>query len=424
MSGPAWTAFRGQRVLLLQGPVGPFFRRLSKLLIQVGAKVHKVNFNGGDCLFYPTDSITFHGSLQAWPDFLASLLERLEIDVILLFGDCRPIHLVAREIATRRGVKVGAFEEGYIRPNFITLEPDGVNGYSNLSRAFKSLDVPATAATSEERSVGHTFCFAACWAVLYYCAAAALRTLFRQYRHHRPLSLTEAWPWILGGWRKLIYALAERGVLGKLTGRLSKRFFLVPLQVSCDSQISQHSEFASVPEFILRVVASFAENAPKDTTLVIKHHPLDRGYHCYDDLIGKLAQEYDLVHRVLYIHDQHLPTLFDHMRGTVVINSTVGFSALSHGAPVKTCGRAIYDMTGITFQGSLNEFWHQAQGFRPDHQLFLRFRAFVIDQTQINGNFYKGRIQTGSCAFAVASASNKAATSFDGVPESEEYVRA
>src|SRR5207253_3330067 len=43
-------ALRGKRVLLLQGPVGPFFRRLAARLRAAGAEVHKVNFNGGDGL--------------------------------------------------------------------------------------------------------------------------------------------------------------------------------------------------------------------------------------------------------------------------------------------------------------------------------------------------------------------------------------
>src|SRR5438874_5238200 len=109
-----------KRVLLLQGPVGPFFRRLAKLLQAAGAEVHKVNFNGGDCLFYPTDAITWRGHPGDWPQFLARLLEQRRIDIVLLFGDCRPIHRVARAVAQQHGVKVGAFEEGYLRPNFIT----------------------------------------------------------------------------------------------------------------------------------------------------------------------------------------------------------------------------------------------------------------------------------------------------------------
>jgi len=127
-------ALRGKRILLLQGPVGPFFRRLAKELRAAGAEVHKVNFNGGDGLFYPRGAISWRGHPGDWPQFLARLLQERRIDIVLLFGDCRPIHRVARSVAQQYGVRVGAFEEGYIRPNFVTFEQFGVNGFSLMPR--------------------------------------------------------------------------------------------------------------------------------------------------------------------------------------------------------------------------------------------------------------------------------------------------
>ena len=134
MSDARRDTLRAKKVLLLQGPVGPFFRRLAKRLRAAGAEVHKVNFNGGDCLFYPTNALTWRGHPGDWPQFLARLLEQHRIDIVLLFGDCRPIHRVARTVAQQHGVRVGAFEEGYLRPNFITFEQFGVNGYSRIPR--------------------------------------------------------------------------------------------------------------------------------------------------------------------------------------------------------------------------------------------------------------------------------------------------
>ncbi|MDM0021734.1 capsular polysaccharide export protein, LipB/KpsS family [Variovorax saccharolyticus] len=106
-------AFRGKGVLLLQGPVGPFFSRLAHDLELAGATVFKVNFNAGDCLFYRRPAFSFKGTMAEWPAWLEALLERLDIDVLLLFGDCRPIHAAARQVAAKRGLEVGVFEEGY-----------------------------------------------------------------------------------------------------------------------------------------------------------------------------------------------------------------------------------------------------------------------------------------------------------------------
>jgi capsular polysaccharide export protein len=40
------------------------------------------------------------------------------------------MHMVAHQMARLVGVRVHVFEEGYIRPNWLTLERDGVNGNS------------------------------------------------------------------------------------------------------------------------------------------------------------------------------------------------------------------------------------------------------------------------------------------------------
>ena len=89
----------------------------------------------------------------------------------------------------------------------------------------------------------------------------------------------------------------------------------------------------------------------------------------------------------MYIHDQHLPTLLSHARGCVLINSTVGLSAIFHGIIVKNMGEAIYDMPGLTFQGELKDFWTSSE--KPDHNLYEKFYNYVINSTQINGNYYR-----------------------------------
>jgi capsular polysaccharide export protein len=382
-------AFRDKRVLLLQGPVGPFFRRLAKDLTRSGATVFKVNFNGGDLLFSPKDAFNFRGWQQDWPAYFEALVDRLDIDVVMLFGDCRPMHGAAIHIARQRGLEIGVFEEGYIRPDYVTLERFGVNGHSRIPRNpvfhLNGLMPPV----EEALTVGNTFWRIMLWAVLYYLAAGIFKPYFRHYRHHRPLTVLEGLPWLRSVWRKWYYSLKERGMAARLTGPLSKRFFLVPLQVHNDAQVHFHSDFDSVEDFIATVIGSFAVNSPRNTALVFKHHPVDRGYVDYTRLIRKHASQHAVQGRCFYIHDQHLPTLLKHARGVVVINSTVGLSALYHGAPVKVCGKAVYDMEGLTFRDSLERFWRAARGYRPNRELYRRFRQYLIRHTQLNGSFYK-----------------------------------
>jgi len=392
------SAFKNKRVLLLQGPLGPFFQRLAQDLKGAGAELTKINFNGGDLLFYPRGAVIFRGRMEEWPAFFEQLLIDRKIDIVLLFGDCRPMHRDAHEIAYRRGLEIGVFEEGYIRPDYITLERFGVNGNSLIPRTPDAyLNRPKTDITPTV-NVGSTYWHCASWAVLYYAASALLRPLFRHYRHHRPLTLWEALPWARGVWRKFKYKVLEQGIQAELVSVFSKKYFLVPLQVHNDAQVHVHSDFDSVKQFIRDVVSSFASHAPADTLLVIKHHPMDRGYRDHRRLIGILSRTYGIQNRVRYIHDQHLPTLLERALGVVVVNSTVGLSALHHGTPLKVCGIAIYDMEGLTFQGSLDEFWRQAQGCAVNRTLFTRFRNYVVENTQLNGSFYRRLKVPDSCA--------------------------
>jgi capsular polysaccharide export protein len=381
-------AFRNQRVLLLQGPAGPFFRRLACDLATAGAQVHKINFNGGDAFFYPRNAIRFSGSLEEWPGRFQDTLTALNIDAVMLYGDCRAYHRIACEIAQRKGIRVLVFEEGYLRPDHVTLEEGGVNGYSHLPKDVEFYRNLETQEPEKVKQLGNTFWHMVGWTVLYYLAAFLLQWPYRHYRHHRPLVLHEYVLWLRSVWRKNYYRFKERVAEKRLQGEWAKRYFLVPLQAHNDFQIQVHSDFEDVESFIGQVVASFAQEGPSGTVLVIKHHPMDRAYRNYAKLLAQLARLHSLEGRLLYVHDLHLPTLLRNARGVVVINSTVGLSALFHGTPVKACGRAIYDLPGLSYQGSLGDFWKQAEYFSMDLDLYQRFRNHVARATQINGSFY------------------------------------
>lgn len=388
-------AFAGKRVLLLQGPAGPFFARLSRDLQTVGAQVFKVNFNGGDWLFYPRRAFNYRGTMEDWPDWFESLIEQLNIDVVLLFGDCRTIHKVAHAIASKRGLEIGVFEEGYVRPDYITLERFGVNGYSQLPREPEHY-LEAMPVIPQRVPVGNSY-WQMVWCGFWYFTIGAFgKPLFRHYRHHRPLTILEALPWIRSAWRKQWYRQSEGGVQEILINQWSQRYYLVPLQVFNDAQISEHSEIESVECFIETTLFSFARHAPADTLLVFKHHPMDRGYTDYKMLITRLAKHTGISLRVRYIHDQHLPTLLEHACGVVVVNSTVGLSALHHGTPVNVFGKAVYDIEGLTWQGTLDEFWNAAPDANPSIELYLKFIDYLVGTTQLNGNFYKPLQMMGS----------------------------
>lgn len=382
--------------MLLQGPVGPFFARLSRDLTDAGATVFKVNFNAGDWLFYPRNAMSFRQPLSEWPAYLDELLTTLNIEVVLLFGDCRGIHQAAHRIAIDRGLGVGVFEEGYLRPDFITLEQYGVNGHSKLPRNPLYYLNKSNLPELPHRALPSAYWTMVLWGFLYFSAGCLGAFAFPHYEHHRPMNALEALPWARSVWRKWWCRWTERKIMPVLTRKWSSKFFLVPLQVHNDSQIFVHSPFDSIESFIVQVMTSFARQAPRNVALVLKHHPMDRGYTHYGRLISRLADELGIKDRCFYVHDLHMPTLLKHARGVVVVNSTTGLQALQKGVPVKVLGEAIFDMKGLCFSGELEAFWHRAPQSAPSRVLLQQFVRYLILRTQLNASFYRAHAKPGT----------------------------
>ena len=116
--------------LFLQGPHGPFFHRLGDMLRRAGAEVWRVGFNAGDRAFWfhPASYIPFDAPREAWPETFATLCREKRVTDIVLYGDTREIHAEAIAAARDRGLTVHVFEEGYMRPYWVTYERGGANG--------------------------------------------------------------------------------------------------------------------------------------------------------------------------------------------------------------------------------------------------------------------------------------------------------
>jgi len=387
-SDQPWAKFHGKRVLLLQGPMGPFFWRVAEQLRQNGAHVCKVNFNIADSLYFQpaAETFLFRGTLEQWPGYLESLIARRSISTLMLFGDCRTYHRTAVNCASELGLDVYVFEEGYLRPNFITIERYGVNGNSRLPRDpefYRNLS-PQRAEAAPPASSSYA------WGVLHSIVYACILTLFHwvtpRYRHHRDLNcVRQGLLWVRGGVRRMLHSTRDGKAADWLENGTKPPFFFVPLQVHCDSQIS-HSKFQDISEFIESVVRSFAQHAPASTYLVLKEHPLDRTYRDYSTLLKELGVKYGVSARLVYVDIVNLPKVLRNARGTIVINSTVGLSSLIHLTPTICLGRAIYDIEGLTHRGSLDDFWKQPGAV--DAALLERFVYWVRKETQLTGSIW------------------------------------
>ncbi|VWC68983.1 capsular polysaccharide biosynthesis protein [Burkholderia aenigmatica] len=375
--------------LALQGTASPFFSQLAHVLGSRGHRVTRVNFCGGD-LAYAGGGAAWNyrdkaEGLSAW---YRQIVEANDFTDVFLFGDCREIHRPIHAVVQDLGLRVHVFEEGYVRPHWITMEHHGVNGRSLLPRdpdwyRDQRKHVPPAAFG---HPTGYNLKVRVYHDIAYRLANALHARRFPYYRSHRPKNGFQEYA-------GLAYRAAQSRVHAWEADRIARElldekreYYLFPLQLNSDAQIVAHSPFDGICAAISAVLRSFARYAPSRAWLVIKNHPLDTGLIAYKQFAAALARELGIDQRMLFIDAGHLPTLLDHSRGVVVVNSTVGLSALHHERPLIALGTAIYAIPGLTWQGSLDDFWTQADS--PDMHLYRAFLDYVMHHTQINGDFY------------------------------------
>lgn len=403
---PALQSLAGaRRVLLLQGPLGPFFDRLARWLIRRGVHVERVAFQGGDVLDAQLlPPILYTGTSEAWAGHVRTMLQDGQFDHIVLFGQSRSYHSTAIQQARALGVVVVVMEEGYFRPGFATMELDGVNGYSRTLDQFEWHPDPAVsfphgapalslplAGPVQPHDCEHHFRKMAWFASRHYLALRKQAQRFPHYVHHKEsnpywYARYWVWSWCKKYWYRGRDARGQRYLLS--TG---VRYFFVPLQHDGDAQITHHSRFRENTRFIIEVMRSFGQYAPRDALLVFRQHPFSRGGAGHVNLIRALAAEMDCADRVCHMVEGDTPLLAQHSQGVVLINSTVGLQALERGAPLIALGEALYNREGLTFQHGLDRFW--AEGRPAQLDVMAYFVAQMRNLTQVPVSLYAERSQ-------------------------------
>lgn len=400
-SGPAppACATEKRRFLFLQGPHGPFFAQLGRLLSAAGAQVLRVGFNAGDAAFW-YDSATYYPfteSPEDWPETLDGILSLYRPTDLVLYGDTRPVHAIAVAAARRRGLTIHVFEEGYLRPFWITYERNGSNGNSRLC------DINlAEMQAGLRRAVTRTLAAPTHWGDtrqhMFYGALYHWYVLFRNrrypaYRTHREIPVAREL-------RLNLHRLAARPVQG-LRRRAAERrilrrgapFHLALLQLEHDASFRHHGPFASMTEFIETCITGFATGAPGHHHLVFKAHPLEDGRAPIERTIREAASRQGVSERVHFVPAGRLAALLDAASSAITINSTAGQQVLWRGLPLKAFGQAVYSRPEFVSGQPLPDFF--ADPVRPDRDSYLTFRAFLLRTSQVPGGYYSasGRAQ-------------------------------
>lgn len=369
--------------VFLQGPPGPFFRCLGEEMVRQGVAVHRINLSGGDKLDWPDSATDFRGRFSEWAVFFDKFLRENRITDLLLYGDCRPYHMAAHGIAALRNVRTHVLEEGYLRPHWMTLEPDGVNARSTLPRDKRWFINEARRLPPEEELAPITASFRrrARDSYWHYHYVTVGRLAYPHYRSHRPHSiLKEGFGWLWKFSREKGAQRKAEEVLRQIDGR---EMFVLPLQLSGDYQIRAHSPFPDMQSAASYAIESFAANASKHLHLLLKAHPLDCSFFNWGKFVRDHARRLSLEGRLHFVDGGDLDSMARDARGLVCVNSTSATLALAKGTPVCTLGEAIYDLPGLTHQSHLDSFW--SNPVPPEEGLYPAFRRVLVDRCLVRG---------------------------------------
>ncbi len=373
----------------MQGPPSRFFGRLSDRIEQLGGRTLRIIFCSGDWIYsLPRRATHYRGSFDRWQAFLDDFVVRNGVTDIVYFADQFPYHKVAQQVARAHRINAIAVEYGYLRPDWITLERNGMSAASCFPDDPGRIRQLADQLPEADLVVRfpYTFITEALNEVTYNLLNVFLRPLYPGYfgdRYYHPLIDYPSYVVRFAGtwWRKRI---ADALLLDMTAGRTS--FYLVSLQLQSDYQLRANAAYRHQSDAIEEIMRSFAGSADPGAKLVFKVHPLDNGMEKWHRIVKKLGNQYRIRNRVFIIDGGNLYSYLKAAKGCIVINSTVGIHALRFGCPVAVLGIAVFDITGLTHRGSLDAFWQKPD--QPDAELCKDLFRALAGTIQVKGNFY------------------------------------
>ncbi|MBY8977721.1 capsule biosynthesis protein CapA [Rhodobacteraceae bacterium NNCM2] len=387
-------ATTGRVFLFLQGPHGPFFRRLAEAVEARGARVRRIILNRAEEAEWGRNlpATRFTGPDDTFEEWLAQQVEAHRVTDIVFYGDTKPAHRIAWQIAMTRGITVHNFEEGYLRPRYVTYERGGANAFSRLCE----ISLPEMAAVvgdpaplDEEGSQDswgdtrqHLW-----YSFTYYLRLMMARRSARMQSDKRTMPLWQEMSWYCLRALGQPYIRLWRWAKQARLRRSGKTYHLVLLQLSFDASMREHSKYENTAAFIEEVIDAFAEGAAKGHLLVFKAHPFENGRERLGHVIREMARDLGIADRVVFIDGgKRLARLMDNARSVITVNSTGVHQALWRGLPVSAQGRAIYRKPGLVSDQSLKGFFRHPR--RPDLRAYWIFRRFMLATCLFSGSFY------------------------------------
>ena len=297
----------------------------------------------------PTAIAPIAKTVRDWPDDVCagSCAKNLS-PTSFCMGTQDPVHALAIQGARQFNLRVHVFEEGYLRPYWVTYERDGCNGHSKLmamrlsdmSEALQtgSLDEPAAPAHWGEMR-HHMF-----YGALYHFFVLFLNQAYPKFQHHRPHRVRDEFRQHL---RKLFWmplSFVRRG-LATLHGY--KPLAFPTIWFCCNYNMTARCKrippSPTMPSFSIKCSAALPKGRPGITNWWSKRiHVGTEWCKALSATLKNLAEKHQIIDRLRYIEGGKLAKILRQARSAVTVNSTAGQQALWRGIPLKLFGNAVY----------------------------------------------------------------------------------
>lgn len=385
-----------RRYLFLQGPHGPFFAELSDQIRAEGGQVWRAGLNAGDEAEWTGDGyVPITCAPKDRDGVVTNLIKDRGITDLILYGDRRPFHAEAIRTARGLGIRCHIFEEGYLRPHWITYERNGANQRSPAaSWPIERLPQDQTCELPHPEASWGALRHHILYGARYHLQLLLGRRRYPTYASHRRTSVVSEARQALFAAVSLPVAVVWRHWSQSQLLRSKVPFTVVLMQLEHDSALADSGLWADHETMLHRVMAAFASCGDKGSRLVIKLHPLECQRLRVARLARRLARSYGLSDRITCLPGGRLAPLLDRASAAVTVNSTAGQQVLWRGIPLFAFGPSVYAHEALLPNQTLEAFFRTPSA--PDPTTYGRFRAFLFRTSQVPGSYYttKGRAQT------------------------------
>ncbi len=377
--------------LFLQGHHSFFWVRLGDALKAEGHRVLKVRISGQDVLYWPRRGATiYNGPKARWRGWLEDYMRREGVTDALYYADRHPWNVDALAAAKAAGVRPWTMEFGYLRPDWLTLEPEAMGAFSRFPKdpeAIRALDPgEGPDPMAGETRFPSTFFDEAQADIGMYASTVGFWWLFPHYRLDTKFDMfSHYYHWLRTLAREKRDERAARKVQAWCESP-GADYTLVAMQVPHDYQIRASSPYDDYRDMVREILESMARAAPPERRLVLKKHPLDQDYIGWEGEVARWTAELGLHGRVDLIRGGDLGAMIDRSKGVIMANSTVGMHCIRRGAPVLALGEAVYDVPGLTHQDGIDSFWTDPAPV--DAEFAAAFLRALAKEIQVKGSFF------------------------------------